>query len=194
MSTDTEARAFLDGATPPNGAPMPVLRSYRRYSDDIAAEICEAIANGKSLKQICSQDGMPSVVTIYKWMHVHPEFRQAYDYALEAYCDEECNEMKRIADGTESDFITVADASGAESVTVNKEAIARSELRIKTRQWIIERRQPRRRYVGGFHRPEYPPRNPEDAKLIGSEQTRPQDHPMYAAQEAWRRAMIEQQK
>ena len=192
MSTDTEARAFLDGGTPPNGAPMPVLRSYRRYSDDIAAEICEAIANGKSLKQICSQDGMPSVPTVYKWMHEHPEFRQAYEYALEAYCDEECNEMKRIADATADDLITVADAGGVEIVTVNKEAIARSELRIETRKWIIERRQPKRRYVGGFHAPEYP-LDPADAKLVGAEQSRPQEHPMYAAHEAWRRA-IEQQK
>lgn len=44
------------------------------YTPEIVAVICERIANGEPLRQICRDDGMPGWVAVYDWMHKYPEF------------------------------------------------------------------------------------------------------------------------
>src|SRR5262245_42007088 len=41
------------------------------FSDDLAARICEHVADGLSLKEACELDGMPSRRTAYKWLGEH---------------------------------------------------------------------------------------------------------------------------
>jgi len=198
--SEVEARAFLDGAVLSSGEAGQLSettrRKYRHYDLDTAMEICDEIANGRTLKEICHDKGMPSSATVFRWMHEHPEFRAAYECAVAAYCDEQCNEMTRIADQAERDLINVDKNDGTTVVKVNREIIDRSRLRIETRQWIVEHR----RFPGTFGKPKLRSSgedeslpDPENAKFVGSETARPQEHPMHAAQEAWRRA-IEAQK
>jgi hypothetical protein len=194
--SDVEARAFLDGAVLSSGDAGQLSetrrRQYHHYDFDTAMEICDEIANGKTLKEICRDKGMPSSATVFRWMHNNLEFRAAYECAVGAYCDEQCSEMTRIADQSEGDIIAVDKDDGTAAVKVNKDAIERSRLRIETRQWIVEHR----RFPSTFGKPKsrrseedgsLP--DPENAKLVGPEQATRQDHPMYAAHEAWRRAI-----
>jgi hypothetical protein len=53
------------------------------YNERIAKDICEQIAAGKSLRSICEQDGMPSMVTVRAWRLRHPEFLTMYAIARE---------------------------------------------------------------------------------------------------------------
>jgi hypothetical protein len=39
-----------------------------RYSPEIAKEMCERLANGEPLRQICRDEHMPSWQTVYDWM------------------------------------------------------------------------------------------------------------------------------
>ena len=53
------------------------------YTPEIAAEICDRIADGEPLRAICSSDTMPDASTVRRWRHVHPEFRATYAHARE---------------------------------------------------------------------------------------------------------------
>ncbi len=45
-----------------------------KYSDEIAEEICNRIADGESLRGICNDPHMPSRPTVAKWMDDNPDF------------------------------------------------------------------------------------------------------------------------
>ena len=38
------------------------------YSPEIVAEVCDRMANGKGLRQICEADDMPDRVTFLRWV------------------------------------------------------------------------------------------------------------------------------
>jgi hypothetical protein len=44
------------------------------YSEDLAYEICNRLAEGESIRQICRDDHMPSRVTVFRWQNEKPEF------------------------------------------------------------------------------------------------------------------------
>lgn len=48
------------------------------YSKELINNICEKIANGKSLRSICSSDEMPSTSTVMLWLKDKPEFSEQY--------------------------------------------------------------------------------------------------------------------
>lgn len=54
------------------------------YGPELTAKICQRIANGESLREICKSEGMPSRATVLRWLQVHEEFRGHYAQAREA--------------------------------------------------------------------------------------------------------------
>lgn len=57
------------------------------YTPEVAAIICERIADGESLRQICEEPGMPNRSTVRQWLAVHPEFHAQYARAREEQGD-----------------------------------------------------------------------------------------------------------
>ena len=53
------------------------------YTDEIAALICDRLANDESLISICKDDDMPGLTTVYRWRRENDAFRQAYAHARE---------------------------------------------------------------------------------------------------------------
>lgn len=53
------------------------------YDQDVADSICERIAADESLVQICKDDGMPGLTTVYRWRDEHADFRANYARARE---------------------------------------------------------------------------------------------------------------
>lgn len=45
------------------------------YTEDLAAAICERLANGEPLAKICRDDAMPSYSTVRRWENEKPEFQ-----------------------------------------------------------------------------------------------------------------------
>jgi hypothetical protein len=56
--------------------PKPIERT-----DDLAAELCARMAEGRSLKEICEADDMPSLRTVQRWLKTDREFCELYDRA-----------------------------------------------------------------------------------------------------------------
>ena len=68
------------------------------YSFQVAISICARLAEGKSLRAICSEAGMPGRVTVFRWIARHKEFRDEYTLACELRAEDLADEMIEIAD------------------------------------------------------------------------------------------------
>jgi transposase-like protein len=54
------------------------------YNEDLAAKILEEYAEGKSVSEICRQEGMPDRVTLWRWRNENKGFATALSHAREA--------------------------------------------------------------------------------------------------------------
>lgn len=58
------------------------------YTPELAEQICKNIAEGESLRRICMKDGMPSRMTVLRWLERdHEGFVAKYARAREAQAD-----------------------------------------------------------------------------------------------------------
>ena len=116
------------------------------YTPELANKICAEIATStKSLRTICSADGMPNASTVLFWLAdaTKPEFLEQYTRAKEEQADFMCEEMIEIADDGSNDFMEIQ--RGDESYTVeNKEWTSRSKLRVETRKWLASKLKPKK--------------------------------------------------
>lgn len=111
------------------------------YNPELAAQICEHIAQGKSLRTIAEMEGMPHQATIMAWLDgSHPDFSEQYARAREAQADKLAEEILAIADDGRSD--TYLDAEGNEKT--DNEAIQRSKLRVEARKWLASKMAPKK--------------------------------------------------
>jgi len=71
----------------------------RKFNAEIAERICERLAEGEPLLDICQDKEFPSRRTVQRWVRSEPEF--AYQYALARACalDDKCDEILAIIDG-----------------------------------------------------------------------------------------------
>lgn len=115
------------------------------YSEDIADIICDRLANGESLRTICALDDMPDKSTVFRWLAANDAFATKYAHARAAQADALFDEMLDIADDGSNDWMERRNGDG-ESIgwRENGEAIRRSDLRIKTRQWIVSKLLPKK--------------------------------------------------
>lgn len=98
------------------------------YTKDMADKICEKIANGRSLRSICAEDGMPPMKTIYRWLEANEEFRHQYARARDKQADYFAEEI-----------IEIADSAEAESA-----AVAKAKLQIDARKWAASKIAPKK--------------------------------------------------
>lgn len=110
------------------------------YSQELANQICEGLINGRSLRSICTPEGMPAASTVCLWLTQHPEFAEQYARAREAQADTLADEIVDIADDGSRDY--VKDDKGHESVDYDH--IARSKLRVEARKWIAAKLKPKK--------------------------------------------------
>ncbi|TXH10037.1 MAG: terminase small subunit protein [Spirochaetes bacterium] len=110
------------------------------FTEEIAAEICAQIIEGKSLRTICLADDMPDVRTVMRWVSSNPLFRQQYARAKEEQADALVEEILDISDDGTNDWMEARDKDGAAiGWRENGEAIQRSKLRVDTRKWVASK-------------------------------------------------------
>lgn len=78
------------------------------YTPEKAAQICERIADGESLRTICLDEAMPGRATVLRWLGEWPEFRDQYAQAREMQADAKFDEAWDIAHKAKSDDVAVA--------------------------------------------------------------------------------------
>ena len=96
------------------------------YSEELATDICELLAQGVPLAKICQRDDMPTYSTVRKWESEKPEFS-----ALSA---------RSKKDGTHylaDDSLVIADEPLPEDLDAAKVEINHRKLKIDTRMRLI---------------------------------------------------------
>jgi hypothetical protein len=113
-------------------------KTFYKQTPELLAAICEELAEGKSLRTICKQEGMPSVGVVCRWLSENRAFAEQYARAREAQADAIFDEILDIADDSSNDWI--ATESGDK---FNAEAAARSRIRIDARKWMAGKMRPK---------------------------------------------------
>ena len=93
------------------------------FTDELAAEFCERIANGRSLRDVCNDNDMPHKSTISAWVKENSEFSAQYDRAKKDRAEFHFEEMFVIAD----------------TVPAEAAEVAKARLQIDTRKWALAR-------------------------------------------------------
>lgn len=114
------------------------------YSPAVADEICERIAKGEPLRQICRDDHMPEWRTVYGWQDKHPDFLARIGHARELGEEAIAQECFDIADNAANDWMEVPSNDGGVLHKLNGEHIQRSKLRIETRLKLLAKWNPRK--------------------------------------------------
>lgn len=122
---------------------MPAGRPSK-YSDKLAARICERLAEGRSLREICGSDDMPPESTVRQWVVDDREgFSAQYARAREAQADLMAEEILDIADNASNDWME-RNGDDNEGWQVNGEHIQRSRLRVDSRKWLMSKLKPKK--------------------------------------------------
>jgi len=95
------------------------------YSEEIAATICDRIAQGEALNAICREPDMPTKLTMYRWLDQSAELQNRYVRATELRVDHWSEDILAIADD---------ENIGADS----------RRLRVDTRKWLMSKVQPKK--------------------------------------------------
>ena len=105
------------------------------YSEKIAAEVCERLAAGESLRAICRDGHMPPESTIRGWaIEDYSGFSARYARAREIQTERYAEEILQIAD---------ADYTGPDGTTDNA-LIQQARLRVDSRKWLLSKMLPKR--------------------------------------------------
>lgn len=113
------------------------------YTEKAAAVICERLADGESLRSICSDADMPDKSTVLRWLDQNTSFRDQYARAREAQADHLFDEMLEIADDGARDTKVIS-SDGYEREVCDHEWISRSKLRVDTRKWQASKLAPKK--------------------------------------------------
>jgi hypothetical protein len=149
----------IDPPRKPTGRPS-------SYTFEVSEAICEQMAGGKGLRQICSQEGMPSRPTVLMWLEDNAGFRDRYARAREALMDWYSEEILRIAFDDSGDLIIDGDR-----VMSGHHVVQHARLKVDTVKWIMAKLHPGR--YG--ERPRSRPAG--RSRSSGSSRTRRRSHP-----------------
>lgn len=106
---------------------------------ELVDAICTGISLGKSARAMCVETGISQRV-LWNWLASDAALMQQYLRAKELCVDAYAEEIIEISDDGSKD--TYTDEKGKE--VMNREVIARSQLRIDARKWYAARLAPRK--------------------------------------------------
>ena len=101
-----------------------------KYTPELAEKIVEGISEGRSLRAICAQEGMPSTSTVLSWLEDadKKEFAEQYAHArAKAY--------KMLAD----EILEDASPKSEDSAVL----VARDRLLVDTKKWMLSKMLPK---------------------------------------------------
>lgn len=111
-----------------------------KYSQTLVESICERLALGEPLAQICRDEGMPHPSTVRDWMAAREDVSRAIARAREDGFDQIAMDALRIADYGDDDRVPDSDGN----LRTDSEVIQRSKLRVETRLKLLAKWDPKR--------------------------------------------------
>lgn len=119
-----------------------------KYTDDLAALICERVLMGESLAQITRDEDMPAPRTVYYWIANNEKFLHMYTKAKEDQQETYIDELIDIADNQCTTAVMVEGQplliDGKPLTTVTPASVSHAKLRIETRKWTAMKLKPRK--------------------------------------------------
>ena len=106
------------------------------FTQDAANAICDRLADGEPLRQICRDSEMPAWRTVYDWCEAHSDFAARFAQARDVGADAIAEQCLEIADDSKSDYV---EARGFDS-----EHVQRSKLRVETRLKLLAKWNPKK--------------------------------------------------
>ena len=111
-----------------------------KYTDKLADKICQMIAQGQSVRSICTKKDMISMQTFFRWLRENDKFREQYARACEERSYMHAEDIIEIADNATNDYMEKLEGDG---YIFNSENVQRSRLRIDTRKWLMSKLNPK---------------------------------------------------
>lgn len=117
-----------------------------KYTTEIGNKICERIANGETLLQICRDKNMPGRRTVHTWLldDRKKEFQHNYAKAKDAQADYFFEEILDIAENGSNDWMEREFNNGTVVTVPDHEHIARSRLRVDVKKWYLSKVLPKK--------------------------------------------------
>jgi len=112
------------------------------FSQEVADEICEHMANGESLREVCSRDNMPNRSTVARWLAASEQFRDQYAHACEMRQEELFDQIIQIADTPQVGTKSVSKATGIE--ITEADMIEHRRLQVEARKWALGKMAPKK--------------------------------------------------
>src|SRR3990167_4099357 len=113
------------------------------YTNELAAEICKRLADGRTLRDVARDDDMPSESTVRTWALDDREgFAAQYARAREIGYNVMADETLGIADDGSNDWMERSEKRGGGG-ELNGEHVQRSRLRVDTRKWLLSKALPK---------------------------------------------------
>lgn len=108
-------------------------------------EIIEQMIEGKSVREICKQEGFPPISTFLTWVAKDEELAKVYAEAMQLRADALFEEMFDIADDGSNDWMERTNKDGDNiGWMVNGECVNRSKLRVDARKWALAKMHPKK--------------------------------------------------
>lgn len=123
-----------------------------KFNEQLFDSICDRIADGETLRQICRDTGMPNWRTFYDWLEGDDKLGEnglglsaRFARAREAGFDKIAEETLEIADDGTNDWMEKQDKDGGNAgYVLNGEHVQRSKLRIETRLKLLAKWSPKK--------------------------------------------------
>jgi hypothetical protein len=124
------------GTTAQDSTTKPTRRRRHDYSPEIADLICDRIASGASLRQICQDANMPARSTIFLWLEEHEDFGRSYTLARQIQIEDLMDEILEIADDSSNDWIDREGPDGKKYRTAFIESFRASTSTLRLQSWV----------------------------------------------------------
>lgn len=117
------------------------------YSREIADEICAALAEGRTLREVCrtrraGDPSFPAAPTVRWWVvNDNDGFAERYARAREAQAEAWSDEIVEIADTPAPGLKITTKADGSQE-TVTGDMVDRAKLQMDSRKWLMARLHP----------------------------------------------------
>ena len=116
-----------------------------KIDQELFDRICDRIADGESLRDICKGEDMPNKGKFFYWLANDKALADQYAKAKEAQAEFMADEIMNIADDGTNDWIEQRGDDGAiKAYRLNGEAVARSRLRVDARKWVAAKLLPKK--------------------------------------------------
>ena len=115
------------------------------FNQSVFDHICERLAEGQTLREICRQPGMPSHPTVLRWVtDNHEDCAQQYALARDFGYEIMADEILEIADNGTNDWMQRQRQNGSIETVTNKDHLERSRQRIDARKWLLSKALPKK--------------------------------------------------